>query len=331
MTPILTIENLRVEIPVKAGLLKAVRGVDLAIDPGETHGLVGESGSGKSLTALAVMGLLPRKARRSAKTLRFADIDLMALRGREMEDIRGDRVAMVFQDPMTSLNPTFTVGAQLVETLRRHRQVTRAEAFDRAVAMLERVGISCPDMRLRQYPHQLSGGLRQRVMIAMALLCGPKLLIADEPTTALDVTVQAQILRLLADIQRAMGLSILLISHDLGVIARAAHRVSVMYAGEIVEHGAVADIFARPMHPYTRALISSVPVPGKIKRGALLGSIPGSVPTLVGDLAGCPFCPRCALAHAACAQPAPQQVPREGRTYRCHLAYERMAAAKAPA
>jgi oligopeptide/dipeptide ABC transporter ATP-binding protein len=331
MTPILSIEELRVEIPVKAGLLKAVRGIDLTIGAGETHGLVGESGSGKSLSALAIMGLLPRKARRSAKTLRFADIDLMALRGREMEDIRGDRIAMVFQDPMTSLNPTFTVGAQLIETLRRHRQLTRAEAFDRALAMLGRVGISSPDMRLRQFPHQLSGGLRQRVMIAMALLCRPKLLIADEPTTALDVTVQAQILRLLADIQRAMGLSILLISHDLGVVARVAHRVSVMYAGQIVEHGDVADVFARPMHPYTRALISSVPVPGKIKRGALLGSIPGSVPNLVGDIAGCPYRPRCTFAHSACAQPPPRQVAREDWAYRCHLGAERMVDAKAPA
>jgi len=320
VTALLTVAGLRVEIPVRTGLLKAVRGADLEIGLGETHGLVGESGCGKSLSALAVMGLLPRKARRNAQILRFAGLDLLKLSERKMEDVRGDRMAMIFQEPMTSLNPAFTVGAQLIETLRRHRRVSRTQALDRAVAMLARVGISSPDTRLRQYPHQLSGGLRQRVMIAMALLCEPRLLIADEPTTALDVTVQAQILRLLADIQRSMGLSILLITHDLGVVARIAHRVSVMYAGEIVESGRVDEIFARPMHPYTRGLMASVPVPGKVKRGAPLGSIPGLVPSLVGDIAGCAFRARCPSAHEACGQPVPIQTLASGRSYRCHLA-----------
>jgi peptide/nickel transport system ATP-binding protein len=319
VTPALTVESLRVEIPVKTGLLRAVRGVDLAIRAGETHGLVGESGSGKSLTALGIMGLLPPRARRSAKQLRLGDVDLLTLDERTMEDIRGDRVAMIFQEPVTSLNPAFTVGAQLTETLRRHRKVSRGEAHERSADMLARVGISSPRTRLGQYPHQLSGGLRQRVMIAMALLCEPKLLIADEPTTALDVTVQAQILRLLAELQRAMGLAILLITHDLSVVARVAQRVSVMYAGEIVETGAVADVFARPMHPYTRGLMSAVPVPGKVRRGEPLGTIAGVVPSLIGEIDGCAFRARCPLAHGACVRAPPVHSAGASRSYRCHL------------
>jgi peptide/nickel transport system ATP-binding protein len=319
VTPALTVEALRVEIPVKAGLLRAVRGADLAIRAGETHGLVGESGSGKSLTALGIMGLLPARARRSAKQLRLGDVDLLTLDERTMEDLRGDRVAMIFQEPMTSLNPAFTVGAQLTETLRRHRRVSRGDAFGRAADMLARVGISSPRTRLGQYPHQLSGGLRQRVMIAMALLCEPKLLIADEPTTALDVTVQAQILRLLAELQRAMGLAILLITHDLSVVARVAQRVSVMYAGEIVETGAVVDVFARPMHPYTRGLISAVPVPGKVRRGEPLGTIAGVVPSLIGESDGCAFRARCPFAHDACVRAPPVRSVQTSRSYRCHL------------
>jgi peptide/nickel transport system ATP-binding protein len=319
VTPALTVESLRVEIPVKTGLLRAVRGADLAIRAGETHGLVGESGSGKSLTALGIMGLLPARARRSAAQLRLGDVDLLTLDERTMEDVRGDRVAMIFQEPVTSLNPAFTVGAQLTETLRRHRKVSRGEARERAADMLARVGISSPRTRLGQYPHQLSGGLRQRVMIAMALLCEPKLLIADEPTTALDVTVQAQILRLLAELQRAMGLAILLITHDLSVVARVAQRVSVMYAGEIVETGAVADVFARPMHPYTRGLMSAVPVPGKIRRGEPLGTIAGVVPSLIGEIDGCAFGARCPLAHDACVRAPPVRSAGASRSYRCHL------------
>jgi peptide/nickel transport system ATP-binding protein len=319
VTPVLTVETLRVEIPVKGGLLRAVRGIDLAIRAGETHGLVGESGSGKSLTALGIMGLLPARAHRSAAQLRLGAVDLLALGERAMEDVRGDRVAMIFQEPMTSLNPAFTVGAQLTETLRRHRKLSRAEALERAAGMLARVGISSPRTRLAQYPHQLSGGLRQRVMIAMALLCEPKLLIADEPTTALDVTVQAQILRLLAELQRAMGLAILLITHDLSVVARVAQRVSVMYAGEIVETGAVADVFARPAHPYTRGLMAAVPVPGKVRRGEPFGTIAGVVPSLVGEIEGCAFRARCPLAHDACLQTPPVRSVGDDRRYRCHL------------
>ena len=319
MTPVLTVEALRVEIPVKTGLLRAVRGIDLAIRAGETHGLVGESGSGKSLSALGIMGLLPARARRSAAQLRLGAVDLLALDERAMEDVRGDRVAMIFQEPMTSLNPAFTVGAQLTETLRRHRKVSRGEALERAAEMLTRVGISSPRTRLAQYPHQLSGGLRQRVMIAMALLCEPKLLIADEPTTALDVTVQAQILRLLAELQRAMGLAILLITHDLSVVARVAQRVSVMYAGEVVETGAVADVFARPAHPYTRGLMAAVPVPGKVRRGAPLGTIAGVVPSLVGEIDGCAFRARCPSAHDACLRLPPMRSVGDDRRYRCHL------------
>ena len=319
MTPVLTVEALRVEIPVKTGLLRPVRGVGLAIRAGETHGLVGESGSGKSLTALGIMGLLPARAHRSAAQLRLGEVDLLTLNERAMEDVRGDRVAMIFQEPMTSLNPAFTVGAQLTETLRRHRKVSRGEALARAGDMLARVGITSPRTRLAQYPHQLSGGLRQRVMIAMALLCEPKLLIADEPTTALDVTVQAQILRLLAELQRDMGLAILLITHDLSVVARVAQQVSVMYAGEIVETGEVADVFARPAHPYTRGLLSAVPVPGKVRRNEPLGTIAGVVPSLVGEIDGCSFRARCPSAHDACIRPPPVRSAGSSRNYRCHL------------
>jgi peptide/nickel transport system ATP-binding protein len=316
---VLTVKDLRVEIPVRAGLLRAVRGIDLAIDRGETHGLVGESGCGKSLTSLATLGLLPKRARRTATRLSFQGEDLLAMRERKLEDIRGDRIAMIFQEPMTSLNPAFTIGAQLVETLRRHRRVSHTQALDRAVDLLTRVGITAPETRLRQYPHQLSGGLRQRVMIAMALMCEPDLLIADEPTTALDVTVQAQILRLLADLQKSMGLSILLVTHDLGVVARVAHRVSVMYAGNIVEQGPVEQVFAKPLHPYTRGLLAAIPVPGKVRRGQPLGSIRGMVPNLAGDWAGCAFRDRCAFAHDACASPVPWRQVTDEHAYFCHL------------
>jgi peptide/nickel transport system ATP-binding protein len=319
VSEVLGVEGLRVEIPLRAGLLRAVRGIDFSIRRGETHGLVGESGCGKSLTSLATIGLLPRAARRSAKRLAFNGVDLLGMRPRALEDIRGDRIAMIFQEPMTSLNPAFTVGAQLVETLRRHRPVSRAQARERAVDLLTRVGITAPETRLRQYPHQLSGGLRQRVMIAMALMCEPDLLIADEPTTALDVTVQAQILRLLADLQRSTGLSILLITHDLGVVARVAHRVSVMYAGEIVEQGPVDQLFARPRHPYTRGLLAAIPVPGKVRRGEPLGSIRGMVPNLTGEWAGCAFRERCAFAHEACAMTPPRQRDGADHAYLCHL------------
>jgi len=283
--------------------VEAVRGVSLQVRRGETHCLVGESGCGKSVTALAVMCLLVRGARRSAGRLRFEDTDLLPLSDRAMGRLRGDRIGMVFQDPMTGLNPAYTIGSQLTEVYRRHRGGSRAAAVERAAELLGRVGIAAPGLRLRQFPHQLSGGLRQRVMIALALICGPALLIADEPTTALDVTVQAGILRLLMGLQADMGLALLLITHDLGVVARVAHRVSVMYAGEVVESAPVADLFARPSHPYTQGLLASVPVPGKGSRDQPLGSIPGTVPRIPPGFVGCGFRDRCAHAMPACADP----------------------------
>src|SRR6202158_6186548 len=285
MTPfvpdqVLSVANLRVSF---GGRTEAVRGVSLAVARGETHCMVGESGCGKSISALSVMNLLPRGSTRTADHIRFHGQDLLDLSERQIARLRGDKIAMIFQEPMTNLNPAYTIGSQMSEVLERHRQATRRQAMDRAADLLARVGITAPGMRLGQFPHQLSGGLRQRVMIAMALMCEPKLLIADEPTTALDVTVQAQILRLLAQLQRDLGLGMLLITHDLGIVARVAHRVSVMYAGEVVESAATAELFAHPKHPYTQGLLRCVPVPGKTWRDEPLGSIPGTVPRVGPD------------------------------------------------
>ncbi len=314
--PTLEIEGLRVGF----GKLEAVRGISLSVARGETHCLVGKSGCGKSISALAVMGLLPRGARRGAQRIAFAGEDIGHFSERRLAALRGDRMGMIFQEPMTSLNPAYTIGSQMTEVLRRHRGLSRGQAAERAVAMLARVGVTAPDMRLGQFPHQLSGGLRQRVMIAMALLCEPELLIADEPTTALDVTVQAQILRLLAELQRELGLAVLLITHDLGVVARVANRVSVMYAGEIVEHASAEALFAAPGHPYTRGLLAAIPVPGKVRRGDRLGSIPGIVPRLPAGFTGCPFRDRCPHAEPICAGGVANQHEGAAHTYRCRMA-----------
>ena len=315
MSRLLEVEALEVSF----GAASAVRGASLALDRGETLCLVGESGCGKSVTALAVMGLLARNASRRAARLSFDGQDLRGLDERGMSRLRGNRMAMIFQEPMTSLNPAYTVGSQMAEVMLRHRGGTRAAAMARAEDLLGRVRITSPAMRLGQYPHQLSGGLRQRVMIAMALMCDPELLIADEPTTALDVTVQAQILRLLLDLQKDLGLAMLLITHDLGVVARVAHRVAVMYAGEVVETAAAADLFARPTHPYTRGLLACVPVPGKVARGAALGSIAGVVPRLGPGFSGCGFRDRCGEATAACGGTIARASAGEGHDYLCRL------------
>jgi peptide/nickel transport system ATP-binding protein len=316
--PVLEVDGLSVDIATPSGPLHAVRDISFTIGRGEAVCLVGESGCGKSMTSLAIMGLLPPAVKRRARRLRFAGEDLQALSARRLNALRGDRITMIFQEPMTALNPAYTIGDQLAEVHRRHKRSSAAEAHDRAVFLLEKVGIASAAQRLGQYPHQLSGGLRQRVMIAMALMCGPDLLIADEPTTALDATIQAQILRLLADLQKEFGIALLLITHDLGVVARVANRVNVMYAGEIVESAGAQALFARPQHPYTRGLINCIPVPGRTQPGERLGSIPGTVPSLVGNLTGCLFRGRCSEARSVCAETAPER--RLGdHAYRCIL------------
>jgi peptide/nickel transport system ATP-binding protein len=313
---LLEVEGLKVEIATGAGTLHAVRDVSFTVARGETLCLVGESGCGKSMTALAVMDLLPRKAERSARRLRFEGRDLAQ---GAMEALRGDRIAMIFQEPMTALNPAYTIGDQLAEGYLRHKGGSAAAARERSVRLLEKVGIASAAGRLRQYPHQLSGGLRQRVMIAMALMCEPDLLIADEPTTALDVTIQAQILRLLGDLQRELGIAMVLITHDLGIVARIADRVAVMYAGEIVESGSAEALFRSPRHPYTQGLIRCIPVPGRTAPGETLGVIPGVVPSLVGEMCGCSFRNRCGFAEPRCALAPPERVDAESHAWRCIL------------
>ena len=316
MTALLEVEQLEVGFGSRTS---AVRGTSLTVERGETHCLVGESGCGKSVTALAVMNLLARGGHRRARRLSFQGEDLLGLADRGMARLRGNAMAMIFQEPMTSLNPAYTVGSQMTEVLRRHKRASQRVATDRAADLLARVGITAPGLRLGQFPHQLSGGLRQRVMIAMALICDPQLLIADEPTTALDVTVQAQILRLLAELQRDLGLGMLLITHDLGIVARVATRVSVMYAGEVVESAATAQLFADPKHPYTQGLLRCVPVPGKQRQDEPLGSIPGTVPRIGPGFEGCAFRERCSFADETCAHAIPRKAASPGHDYLCRL------------
>ncbi|MDW9670240.1 ATP-binding cassette domain-containing protein [Sinorhizobium meliloti] len=310
MTPILNIQGLNVRIPSAQGMVHAVRGVDLSIEKGETLCIVGESGSGKSMSALSLVNLLPAGAQRDAVQIMFEGRDLTRLPPAQMAKLRGDRIGMIFQEPMTSLNPAYTVGNQLTEVHRRHRRAGSAVARARAIELLDLVGISNPEMRLRQYPHQLSGGLRQRVMIAMALMCEPQLLIADEPTSALDVTIQVQILRLLKELQTRLGIAVMLITHDLGVVARVADKVAVMYAGQVVEAGTANAIFTAPRHPYTVGLLRSMPVPGGSFAGQPLQSIPGTVPSLTQPIPGCAFAPRCDRSEDSCSIPIPLvQIP----------------------
>ena len=324
---VLDMKNLSIDIPLAEGMLHAVDGIDIHVDKGETLCIVGESGCGKSLTSLAVMDLLPKKAIRRLERLDLAGASILDYSEQQMSDIRGSKMGMIFQEPMTSLNPAFTIGNQMVETLQRHRNMNRVAARDLAKRMLEKVGITAADQRLNQYPHQLSGGLRQRVMIAMTLLCEPELIIADEPTTALDVTIQAQILLLLQELQSEFDMGLILITHDLGVVARIATRVAVMYAGQIVEQGTVKQIFDNPMHPYTRGLMRCIPVPGKTKPGEPLGSIPGMVPSLVGKFTGCRFAERCDHVTDACRQSDIELRAESGETqsYRCIIDAKEMA------
>ena len=318
--PILSVEGMSVDLAVPSGQLHAVRAVDFSVKPRETFCIVGESGCGKTMTSLALMRLLPASARLSATRMEFDGLDLLTLSAREMSALRGDRLGMIFQDPMTSLNPVYTIGDQMEEVYLRHRVATRKEARERAEYLLQRVGIMSPDLRLRQFPHQLSGGLRQRVMIAMTLMCEPRLIIADEPTTALDVTVQVQILQLLARLQQEFGMAIILITHNLGIVARMADRLAVMYAGKIIETGGAVEVFTNPQHPYTRGLLRCMPGYGVRGGDRRLGSIPGLVPSLIGEIDGCGFRNRCDFATSDCTSgDLGLRALGGGHSYRCRL------------
>jgi len=312
---LLQIRNLCVTFPTARGALHAVEALDLDVAEGEVLGIVGESGSGKSVAMLAVMGLIRPPGRISADLLRFDGIDLLSLSPRARRGLVGKDMAMIFQEPMTSLNPCFTVGWQIAEALRIHLGLSRAAARARAVELLRQVGIPAPEQRLGAFPHLLSGGMNQRVMIAMAIACNPRVLIADEPTTALDVTVQKQILDLLAELQRARGMALVLITHDMGVIAETAHRVQVMYAGQAMERRPAAALLATPAHPYTEALLAALPERADARRR--LATIPGLVPGVADRPAGCLFAPRCRLAFARCAE-RPALTPLADGAVRCH-------------
>ncbi|HEX5101407.1 MAG TPA: ABC transporter ATP-binding protein [Polyangiaceae bacterium] len=308
--PLLRIENLTVHFRTSHGLVHAVDGTSYEVRRGETLAVVGESGCGKSVTAMAVLGLLPMPpAEIPSGAILFEGEDLLRASSERLQALRGNQISMIFQEPMTSLNPVFTIGDQLTEGLALHRGLGRDEARAEAVQLLELVRIPAPEARLDEYPHQLSGGMRQRVMIAMALACRPRLLIADEPTTALDVTVQAQILELLRELQRELGMSIVLITHDLGVVAETAERVVVMYAGGVVEEAKVGSLFARPRHPYTAGLFLSLP--SLEREGGALRPIEGSVPDAVSPPSGCRFHPRCPFAMPVCKERVPELAARD--------------------
>ncbi len=321
--PLVRIRNLRTTFYLDEGISRAVRGVDLDIPAGETVGLVGESGCGKSVTALSLLRLIPNPPGRiEADSLRYQNVELTTLSDAGMRQVRGNKIAMIFQEPMSSLNPVFTIGNQIMEGIRLHRTRDRTEARRIAVEMLDAVGIPNPEQRVDQYPHQLSGGMRQRAMIAMALACRPGLLIADEPTTALDVTIQAQILALLKRLQREFGMSVLLITHDLGVVAQNAHRVAVMYAGLIVEQAETVELFRHPLHPYTVGLFKSIPRLGA--RAERLDPIPGNVPSPIAIPSGCAFHPRCPHAMDICRARIPAlREYRPGHRAACHWLEQR--------
>ena len=317
---VLEIRKLAVEFHSGGQWHAAVRGIDLSIAQNETLAVVGESGSGKSMTALSVMGLVPTPAGRIApgSSIKLHGRELVGLPEHELDRIRGNRVAMIFQEPMTALNPTMTVGAQVAESLRVHRGFNGAQASAEALKMLDLVKVPSAGKRMKDYPHQFSGGMRQRVMIAMALACHPKLLLADEPTTALDVTIQAQVLSLIEDLKTEYGLAVMFITHNLGVVALIADRVAVMYAGEIVEAALAPDLFARPRHPYTQALLASMP---RVDRDLkMLEPIQGNVPTIGNLGAGCGFASRCTHAQVRCHRERPQLMPDgPARAVRCWL------------
>ena len=317
---LLEVENLEIAVSARGKLLPVVQDISFSVDDNETLGIVGESGCGKSLTSLAIMGLLGgTTVRINGGSIRFDGMDLLTLPEKDRRAIMGNRMAMIFQEPMTSLNPVYRIGDQIIENLRQHQSISNSAARERVVELLTLVRIPNPSERIDSFPHQMSGGQRQRVMIAMALSCEPKLLIADEPTTALDVTVQKEVLDLMADLQKRMGTAIVLISHDLGVIAETCDKVAVMYRGRMAEAASTADLFAELAHPYTRGLLNSIPVVDRDVEW--LEAIPGRVPTLEENLTGCAFHPRCALATELCASNVPATTEfKPGHSVQCHFA-----------
>lgn len=302
---ILSVDRLVTAFKTSDGLIPAVRGTSFSVKKGETLCIVGESGCGKSITALSIMGLLPSNGKVAEGAITFENKNLLSLKPEELRKIRGNDISIIFQEPMTALNPVFTVGFQIREPLMIHKKLSKRAAHKKGVELLKHVGIPSPEARMNQYPHELSGGMRQRVMIAIALACGPKLLVADEPTTALDVTIQAQIIDLLNDLKRDSEMSLIMITHDMGVVAEIADRVIVMYAGEIIENGTVEEIFNEPQHPYTRGLLSSVPNVDDPEFN--LNPIPGSLPLLSERITGCRFHPRCVHAMDKCRLHSPEE------------------------
>ena len=319
--PLLEVKDLRVHFPTDDGLVKAVDGVSFSIQPGETLGIVGESGSGKSVSSLTVMGLVTRKQADITGEVIFQGQDLLQLPVEEMRTIRGAKISMIFQDPMTSLHPYYRVGDQISEAIREHRDISKKEAFDQAVDMLDKVRISQPKQRARQYPHEFSGGMRQRAMIAMALSLNPDLLVADEPTTALDVTVQAQILDLIDKLKAEFNAAVIIITHDLGVVAEHCDNIEVMYAGKIAEYGRTDDIYYGPHHPYTWGLLNSIPHLGT--ETERLNPIRGLPPSLINVPPGCSFNPRCPYVFDRCVRDVPELIPEDGHhAAACHLSRE---------
>ena len=320
---LLEVENLQTHFRTPDGINRAVDGLSFSVEAGETVAIVGESGCGTSVTSMSILRLIPEPPGKISGSIRFNGRDLLTMSDKEMRAVRGNEISMIFQEPMTSLNPVLTVGRQIGETLRLHQGMSAAQAEARAIEMLKLVGIPSPERRVKEYPHQLSGGMRQRVMIAIALACNPKLLIADEPTTALDVTIQAQILDLMRDLKRTVGAAIVIITHDLGVVAEVAERVIVMYAGRKVEEAAVGDLFSNPRHPYTKGLLGSMPKLGSSldSEETRLQEIPGLVPSLKRKIDGCVFASRCPEKTDLCTKVAPgleEKAP--GHIAACHYA-----------
>jgi oligopeptide/dipeptide ABC transporter ATP-binding protein len=302
--PLLEVRDLRTSFFTDAGEVRAVDGVSFALEPGKLMGLVGESGSGKTVSVLSIMRLLPERGRVTGGAVLFEGRDLLALSEPEMRAVRGAKIAMIFQEPMTSLNPVFTIGSQIGEAVRLHQHTSRHETLARTIEALRLVGIADPERRVNDYPHQLSGGMRQRVMIAMALACNPKLLIADEPTTALDVTIQAQILDLIRELQVRLKLAVILVTHDLGIVAQYADDVTILYAARVMEQASSRELFRNPLNPYTRGLLESIPGVGG-QRHHRLRAIPGAIPSALNPPSGCRFHPRCPLAIDECARVVP--------------------------